>query len=81
MISPQALSATRYAVKPEQVERDARIVTEFVDYIRWLADQDTGLMLSVGDLWSLYHDGVLQCRYWSEVCEDIGLPVRDDWID
>ena len=78
-MTPEALAAISTPVHPDQVSRDDRIVTEFVDYIRWLAEQDTGFKVTVGDLWALYHDGVLKCRYWSEVCEDLGLPVRDEW--
>lgn len=79
MISIEALANIGREVNPQDVERDARIVTEFVDYIRWLADQNTGFRVTVGQLWELYYEGVMRCRYWPEVCEDIGLPVREDW--
>ena len=79
MNSIEALANIGHAIKPQDVERDSRIVTEFLDYLRWLADQDTGFKLTAGQLWELYHECVMRCRYWSEVCEDIGLPVRDDW--
>jgi len=79
MVSIEALANIGRVVHPEQVERDARIVTEFIDYLRWLADQDTGFRLAAGQVWGLYYEGVLRCRYWSEVCEDLGLPVREDW--
>lgn len=78
-MTPEVLAATRDTIRPEQVAHDARIVTEFIDYIRWLADQDAGFRMSAGDLWALYHDGVIKCRYWLEVCEELGLPVRDEW--
>lgn len=79
MNSTEALANIGREVTPEQIERDSRIVTEFLDYFRWLADQDTGFTLTAGQVWELYHEGVLKCIYWSEVCEDIGLPVREDW--
>jgi hypothetical protein len=79
-MTPEAISSMMdKPVTREEVNRDYPIVAEFVDYIRWLADQNTSFTVSVGDLWQLYHDGVRKCKYWSEVCEDIGLPVRDDW--
>lgn len=75
----EALADTPNEVTNEEVERDARIVTELLDYIRWLADQDTSMPLTAGDVWGLYHEGVRIGRHWSEVCEDLGLPVRPDW--
>lgn len=79
MVSIEALANIGRAVHPDQVDRDSRIVAEFIDYIRWLAEQDTGFPLTAGQVWELYHEGVLVGRYWSEVCEDLGLPVREDW--
>ncbi len=74
-----ALADTEHQVDHTEVEYDARIVAELLDYIRWLADQDSSLPITIGDVWSLYHEGVRAGRHWSEVCEDIGLPVRTDW--
>ena len=81
MLTTSALAATSTPIRHEDVERDARIVTEFLDYIRWLADQDTGLRVTIGQLWELYHLSVQHCQMWSATCEDLGLPVRDDWLD
>ena len=79
-MSPDAItSMAQEPVKVEEVARDAPIVAEFVDYLRWLADQDTGYKISVGDLWQLWYDGVRRCVSWSEVCFDLGLPERGDW--
>lgn len=75
----EALAGTANEVTLAEVERDAQIVTELIDYIRWLADQDTSLPLTIGDVWSLYYEGVRVGRVWSEVCEDLGLPVRENW--
>jgi len=74
-----ALADTVNEVKHTEVEYDARIVTEMIDYIRWLADQDASMPLTAGDVWALYHQGVRIGRVWSEVCEDLGLPIRTDW--
>lgn len=78
-MTPEATAELPNVVARELVERDAPIVTEFVDYIRWLADQDTGFQVTVGQLWMLWYEGVVRCRHWSEVCEDQGLPVREEW--
>lgn len=79
MIYTEPLANIAKPVTTRQVEHDAPIVAEFVDYIRWLAEQDTGFPLTAGVLWELYHESVLKCRYWSEVAEDLKLPVRDEW--
>lgn len=79
MKSLEALANIGREINPKDVERDARIVTEFLDYLRWLAEQDTSFQLTAGQIWELYHEGVQRCIYWSEVCEDIGLPIREDW--
>jgi hypothetical protein len=79
MVYVETLANIGTEIDHRNVERDARIVTEFLDYWRWLAEQDTGFQVTVGQIWELYYMGVGKCRMWSEVCEDIGLPVRDDW--
>ena len=79
MITPLALADTGNEVKYTEVEYDSRIVTELLDYIRWLADQDSSFPLTSGHVWTLYFEGVRRGRLWSEICEDIGLPIRLDW--
>ena len=44
-----------------------------------IADKGLVWIEPAGDLWELYYEGVRIGRVWSEVCEDIGLPVRKDW--
>lgn len=79
-MTPEAISSmTDEPVTRQEVERDYPIVAEFVDYLRWLADQNTGYEVSAGALWQLYYDGVRRCIPWAEVCHDIGLPEREDW--
>ena len=65
-------------VTVREISDYAPIVAEFLDYLRWLAEQDVGFKISVGDLWQLYHDGVRQCRSWDEVLHDIGLPEQNE---
>lgn len=79
MITISALADTGNPVAWKEIERDYPIVAELINYIRWLADQDSSFPLTAGQVWSLYHEGVRRGRVWSEVCEDIGLPVREDW--
>lgn len=79
MISPNALAQTDKTVETPEITHDAPIVAELIDYVRWLAAQDSSFPLTVGHIWTLYCDGVRQGRAWSEVCEDIGLPVREEW--
>lgn len=79
MITPLALADTEREVKRQEIERDAPMVAELLDYIRWLADQDSSFPLTSGHVWTLYHEGIRRGRVWSEVCEDVGLPVREDW--
>lgn len=75
------LAALAQTVTPNEIVHDAPVVAEFVDYIRWLADQDTSMPVEIGKLWALYCYGVRECRYWLEAAEMIELPTRDDWED
>lgn len=79
MLSIAALAATGTEVTVSEVERDAPMVAELLDYFRWLADQDTGIKITVGDIWELFYEGIRVGRVWTEVCEEIGLPIRKDW--
>jgi hypothetical protein len=79
MNSIAALADIGKEVKTQEIEYNAPIIAEFIDYIRWLADQDTSLKITVGQVWELFYEGLRVGRVWSEVCEDIGLPVREDW--
>jgi len=78
-ISPSALADVVNEVKSFEVRNDYPIVAEMIDYIRWLADQDVSLQLTIGQVWALFHEGVRQGRIWNEVCYDLGLPEREDW--
>lgn len=78
-MTPDAIISMSKPVTRAEVQHDYPVAAEFVDYLRWLADQDTGYKVSVGDLWQLWHEGVREGRYWAEVCEDLGLPVREEW--
>jgi hypothetical protein len=75
----EALAATGKEITRQEVLDDWAVIAEFLDYLRWLADQDTGIKLTAGDVWELYYEGVRVGRVWSDVCEDIGLPVREVW--
>lgn len=77
MNSINALADIGSIITPMHVARDLHVHAEFLDYLRWLADQDTGTKLTAGQAWELYYEGVRVGRVWSEVCEDISLPVRD----
>lgn len=66
-------------VETKEVSYDAPIVAELLDYLRWLAEQDTGFRLTAGQIWELYHQGVRKCMPWAEICEDLKLPVREEW--
>jgi hypothetical protein len=79
MITPLALADTSREVITKEIDHDAPIVAELLDYIRWLADQDSSFPFTAGHVWTLYFEGVRRGRVWSEICEDIGLPVREDW--
>jgi len=79
MLTPSARADIEHEVETKEIEYDAPIVAELLDYIRWLAAQDSSFRLTAGHIWTLYHEGVRRGRVWSEVCEDIGLLVRDDW--
>ena len=79
MTTYAALTNTVHHVKYTEIERDSRVIAEMIDYIRWLADQDALTKLTAADVWSLYYEGVRRGRHWSEVCEDLKLPVRTDW--
>lgn len=79
MVFIEALADIGRKITFSEVEHDVRIVTELLDYLRWLAEQNTGFRLTAGQVWELYHEGVRRGRVWSEVCEDLDLPVRLDW--
>ena len=79
MHSTAALADIGRAIETKEITEHAPIVAELLDYLRWLADQDTGRKITTGQVWELYHDGVRVGRMWAEVCEDLGLPVREDW--
>lgn len=79
-MTPNAVASMDETITIQEVDRDSHIITDLLDYWRWLADQDTGLQLSTGHVWMLFYEGVRVGRAWSEICEDLGLPVRDDWL-
>jgi hypothetical protein len=79
MNSIQALADIGHKIDVQEVKEDVHVIAELLDYLRWLADQDTGRKITTGQVWELYHEGVRLGRVWSEVCEDLGLPVREDW--
>lgn len=79
MITPLALGNIDHKIEAAEVEDEAYFIAELLDYLRWLADQDTSFALTAGHIWTLYYEGVMRGRVWSEVCEDIGLPIRTDW--
>jgi hypothetical protein len=79
MITPSALADTGRKITIDEITFAAPVVAELLDYVRWLADQDSSFRLTAGHVWTLYHEGVRRGRVWPEVCEDVGLPVREDW--
>jgi hypothetical protein len=79
MNSIAALANIGRKITAEEVDADLYVTAEFLDYLRWLADQDTSQQLNAGQVWELYYEGIHTGRAWSEVCEDLGLPVRKDW--
>lgn len=80
-ITMTALADTPHEVKPAEIAQAGEyVIAELFDYIRWLADQDSSFPVTIGQIWALYSDGVRVGRVWSEVCEDVGLPVRDEWL-
>lgn len=78
-MTPNALAALPDEVRLHEIDQDAPIIVELLDYFRWLADRDTAFPITAGHVWMMYYEGVRIGRLWSEVCEDIGLPVREDW--
>ena len=79
MITPTAQDAIIDKIETKEIEREAPIVAEFVDYLRWLAGQDHDIPLTAGHVWTLFYEGVRVGRVWTEVCYDLELPERDDW--
>jgi hypothetical protein len=68
-------------VSRKEADEESAVISEYIDYIRWLADQDPNLTVKVADIWALYHEGVRLGHHWSEACEDNGFPIRVDWFD
>lgn len=79
MKSIAALERIGKLITSTHVETDCAMVAEFVDYLRWLAEQDTNMTLTAGQIWELYYECVLIGRHWSEVCDDVELPIRECW--
>lgn len=78
-MTPNAITSMSREITIQEIDDNAPIVAELLDYIRWLADRDTGHRMTIGDVWTLYHDGIRVGRVWSEICADLGLPIRDVW--
>lgn len=70
-----------FVVPFEEVERDTRIIHEFVEYLAWLAKRNPDLELTASQVWSLYDQGVRKGVFWTEVWDDLKLPPRTDWYD
>ena len=65
-------------VTPQEVLRDAYVIAEYLDLLRFLAE--TGVLSILPHIpWALYQEGVRAGRHWQEVLEDLGLPVPSDW--
>lgn len=79
MNSIAALADIGRKIETKYVEDNLYCVTEFLDYLRWLADEDTARKVTVGQLWELFYEGIQAGRVWSDVCEELGLPVREIW--
>ncbi len=79
MNSIAALAAIGNEITLNEIDQNAPIITELLDYLRWLADQDTGRKITAGQIWELFYEGVRVGRHWSDVCEDTDLPVRREW--
>lgn len=79
MNSIAALAATGDTITTQEVDENLYVITEFLDYLRWLADQDTGIPLNAGKVWELYYEGIHIGRMWSDICEELELPVREVW--
>lgn len=65
-------------VTEHEVQRDYPQVTDFLNYLHYLAITETDA--SVGQLWAFYREAVRRGRYPSEVAEELGLPVLDAWL-
>ena len=76
-LTPQALADTGLTISSNEIKENALAVAELLDYIRWLAEQDSAITVTAGDIWGLYYERVRIGRVLSEVCEEIGLLVRD----
>jgi len=79
MTTPRALADAGRSVEIAEVDLCAPVVAELLDYIRWLAEQDAELHLTIGHIWTLYYAGVRCGHSWPDVCKDLGLLVREDW--
>lgn len=75
-----SLASLRNRVTPEEAESDSVLISEFLDYVRWLADQDTGVKFAIGELWALYHYVVREGQSWTDACEHLEFPIRTNWF-
>ncbi len=79
MLNALALADTSREITTQEVDNNLYVVVEFLDYLRWLADQDTGIRLRAGQVFELFYEGVRAGRVWSEICADLELPIREVW--
>lgn len=63
----------------DEMANDAPVILEFLEYLRWLAATTPNAQLSARRVWELYTYGVRDGRVWSDVCEELGLPLPEGW--
>ena len=73
------ISIPQTAITRDEVHYDAPMVAGTLEWLRWLAEQDAQLPLTVGQIMTFYQEHVRLGRYPSEVAEDLGLPSHPDW--
>ncbi len=66
-------------VTPEEVRLDAPIVAEFLDYFRWLSEYNAHETFDAAEIWHFFYESIRIGRVFSEVAEDLNLPIPESW--
>lgn len=66
-------------VTVSEVQKDPYAIMEFLEYLRFMADENTDQIITVGTVWAMFTKGVRDGQHWSEVADDLGIPQNTDW--
>lgn len=66
-------------VTRDEVQDHRWEIAEFLDYLRFVAEECPSETISYGDLWTLFDRGVRQGIFWEEAIDELDL-ISPEWI-